>query len=260
MKRLVLLLTALVASSIVLADAPQTNAAEKTRRKLDRAQMRQRWHARTGGEVQIPGSKSGRIVFVNAQGEKNRDLISQIATDFAERHKVRVDVEDGAFSFPKPTVRGEASLFVVNDASLPVILHAPEDRWTMVNFSRLGEGRGAKPQFYDERVKKELTRGVCLLAGAQTSNYPDSLLTSVTKPDDLDRFLGCRLQVDIQERFVPYLKGLGITPAKFVTYRQACQEGWAPPPTNDVQRAIWGKVHQIPDKPIKIEFDPKKDK
>ena len=42
MKRLVLLLTALVASSIVLADAPQTNAAEKTRRKLDRAQMRQR--------------------------------------------------------------------------------------------------------------------------------------------------------------------------------------------------------------------------
>lgn len=263
MKRLVLVLTALAASA-VLADASQpdaqTNTAEKTRRKLDRAQMRQRWYARTGGEVQVPGSKTGRIVFVNAQGEKNRDLISQIALDFAEQHKITVDVEEGAFSLPKPAVKGEASLFVVNDANLPMILHAPEDRWTMANFAHLGEGRGAKPQFYDERVKKELTRGVCLLAGAQTSNYPDSLLTSVTKPDDLDRFLGCRLQVDIQERFVPYLKGLGITPAKFVTYRQACQEGWAPAPTNDVQRTIWEKTHQIPDRPMTIEFDPKKDK
>ena len=39
----------------------------------------------------------------------------------------------------------------------------------------------------------------------------------------------------------------------------------APKPTfssalYDVQRAIWKEVHSIPDKPITIEFDPKKDK
>ena len=38
------------------------------------------------------------------------------------------------------------------------------------------------------------------------------------------------------------------------------QQGWAPAPTNEVQQAIWDKVHQIPDKPITIEFDPKTDK
>ena len=45
-----------------------------------------------------------------------------------------------------------------------------------------------------------------------------------------------------------------------VPYSRACREGWAPPPTNDVQRTIWKQVHAVPDKPIKIEFDPKKDK
>ena len=44
------------------------------------------------------------------------------------------------------------------------------------------------------------------------------------------------------------------------THKKACQEGWAPAPTNDVQKAIWEKVHAIPDKPMTIEFDPKKDK
>ena len=45
-----------------------------------------------------------------------------------------------------------------------------------------------------------------------------------------------------------------------IPYRQACQEGWAPAPTNAVQRAIWNKVHQIPDSPLVIEFDPKRDR
>ena len=40
------------------------------------------------------------------------------------------------------------------------------------------------------------------------------------------------------------------------TYREACREGWAPPPTNDLQRAIWEETRKLPEKPIKIEFDP----
>ena len=52
----------------------------------------------------------------------------------------------------------------------------------------------------------------------------------------------------------------GIPPIRSDTYKLACQEGWVPEPTNDVQRTIWKQVHSIPDKPITIEFDPKKDK
>ena len=40
------------------------------------------------------------------------------------------------------------------------------------------------------------------------------------------------------------------------TYLRACHLGWAPPPTNDVQRAIWEKIkaekERGPTKPITI--------
>ena len=50
----------------------------------------------------------------------------------------------------------------------------------------------------------------------------------------------------------------GVTPARKGIYEAACQQGWAPAPTNDIQKAIWDKVHAVPATPMKIEFDPKK--
>jgi len=64
--------------------------------------------------------------------------------------------------------------------------------------------------------------------------------------------------IDMVDFYVTYLKALGVKPAEKTTYRKACREGWAPAPTNEVQQAIWDKVHQIPANPMKIEFDPKK--
>lgn len=43
---------------------------------------------------------------------------------------------------------------------------------------------------------------------------------------------------------------------RFVTYRQACIEGWAANPTNDVQRTVWKSVlderRKGPTNPIRI--------
>ena len=57
-------------------------------------------------------------------------------------------------------------------------------------------------------------------------------------------------------------KTFGIEPIRMATYRIACEEGWAPAPTNDVQKAIWEKVkadkERGPTNPIKIEPPKKK--
>ena len=53
-----------------------------------------------------------------------------------------------------------------------------------------------------------------------------------------------------------YMAARGVTPHYRCPYFKACEEGWAPAPTNEYQRAVWEKVHAIPDKPMKIEFDP----
>ena len=64
--------------------------------------------------------------------------------------------------------------------------------------------------------------------------------------------------MDIVQRFWDYMKPLGVLPAQRATYLKACEEGWAPAPTNDVQKAIWEKVHAMPTEPLKIKPETKK--
>ena len=260
-----LIVAALAATAILGASAQSavsvvTNADGKVVRKVDRARLDAIMESKTGGKIIVPNSMKGRIVYVNAQTRAPRKWLEQNADTFGEATKLAIEVADGRFDFPSPKIQGEASLFVIDDPSLPPLLSAPESRWCMVNVAPLAKGAGEKPQFFAARVQKELTRGFCLLAGAQNSGYPDALVGCITKPEDLDKFADCRLPIDVMNRFAPYLKGYGITPKVYVTYKKACQEGWAPPPTNDVQRAIWNETRQLPTNPIKIEFDPEKGK
>jgi hypothetical protein len=67
-----------------------------------------------------------------------------------------------------------------------------------------------------------------------------------------------QIPVDMIDFWIRYLSRIGVTQPEFTTYRKACKEGWAPTPTNDVQKAIWDRIHATPKNPMKIEFDPKK--
>ena len=49
-----------------------------------------------------------------------------------------------------------------------------------------------------------------------------------------------------------------VTQRSVTNYRTAVKEGWAPQPTNDVQKAIWDKVHAMPTEPLKIKSETKK--
>lgn len=213
-----------------------------------------------GGMVTKPGSQQGQIVFVNCQKRAGVELIKEVISELNVKPVYNMILEDGAFSLPQPKIHGTISLYIVDDPSMPTLLSAPEDRWAMVNIARLGEGRGSQAGYFNARVKKELTRGYCLLAGTQDSNYKNSLLGCKTKPEDLDLHIDCRLPVDIQQRMKEYLPGYGVLPAHIVPYSQAVREGWAANPTNDVQKRVWDKIHAMPNNPIKIKYDPKKGK
>lgn len=216
------------------------------------------FNRRTGGKIARPGSQKGRLVIVNAQKSAKPEWIRESLGRMQKLGGIDIRFAEGVFTFPEVKVEGEACLYVIDDPKMPTLLHAPEQRWTMVNVASLKAGDGEKAAFFEARCRKELVRGLSLLCGTQTSNYPNSLLLSVTKPEDLDEFVSDKLPVDIPARFQPYLKRLGITPLEMVPYVRACREGWAPAPTNDIQKAIWDKAHEIPKNPMKIEFDPKK--
>ena len=264
MKNLICVILATTVFAVIADEPPPFDLKKKPQTEEEKAARKayieDRFNKHTGGRLIVPGSLKGKFVYVNAQKRAPVKWLQDNADVFHKSSKFAIEVADGEFSFPNPKIQGEASLFVVDDENLPPLLSAPESRWVVVNVAPLAKGAGEKPQFFAARVQKELTRGFCLLAGAQNSNYPDALVGCITKAEQLDKFADCRLPVDVLARFAPYSQGYGISPAIESTYRKACKEGWAPQPTNDYQKAIWDMVHALPAKPVKIEFDPEKGK
>ena len=260
MKRTMILFFACAAlSSLAQLPAPATRPSLKDmtpeQRAAHKARVQERVYRHTGGFLRKPGEQRGRVVYVNAQKKAPAKWLEVSAGFFADSVKIAVDVEPGEFNLSKPAVRGELTLFVVDDPALPVLLAAPENRWAVVNVATLG-GKDVAEPFFRARVEKELTRGFCLLCGAMNSNYPMAVVGPVVRASDLDKFVDAGLPVDVVARFAPYLKPFGVTPYRTMTYKRACVEGWAPAPTNDVQKAIFEQVkadkERGPTNPLKI--------
>lgn len=225
--------------------------------------VREALAAKAGGLVEKPGSSTGRIVFINTQSGMNADNIQgsiRSLGDIVAKYPVFVvsDTPD------KPAVlkarhNADVAIIIVAEDDSPALLAAPEDNWAVVNIKALAKGLksdAAKAKFFDSRCRKEIMRGFACAAGGFDSSFPGNIM-NVMKAADLD----------LCEEFMPFdkaglfkqrLKASGVTPSRFATYRIACREGWAPEPTNEVQRVIWDKVHAIPENPMKIKYDPKK--
>ncbi len=248
----VLSFASLVAVSAEIKPNAQMTPEEK---KKILEEVRLRYY---GGDLLRPNTKKGEIVYVDCQALAGRDLIEASVKYFQEETKFNITIKNGKFDLLNPKIEGDLTLFIVNDERMPSILSAPENRWAMVNVAPLVKGRGEKEAFFKARVGKQLTRGFSLLCGAINSSYPNALTGGIRNPDDLDRHVDARLPVDVIARFQPYMEPFGVTPAVITTYRRACQEGWAPAPTNEYQKAIWNKVHALPTAPITIKPETKK--
>ena len=212
---------------------------------------------KAGGMIVAPNSQKGEVVYVNCQKRAPEAWIKEAVKSFADLTRFKVTYKEGTFDLAAPKIEGNVTLFIVDDEKLPPILFAPESRWAFVNIAPIA--KETRPAFFEARTRKELVRGVSFLCGATNSQYPRSLTRGIVDQSDLDKNPDLQLPFDVIQRFPTYMEPLGVTPARVVMYRQACQEGWAPKPTNDVQKAVWDKVHALPSKPIKIEYDEKRD-
>ena len=245
-----------VLAAVFAACAAATCGADEVKDAADKPSAgRERIMAITGGRLAKPGTQRGEVAVVDCQKSADRAWLEESIAYFSKCSRFNVTLSQGEFDVMKPQVKGSLSLFVVDDARLPSVLAAPDDRWALVNVAKL---RSDKQPFFKARVQKELSRAFAILCGAFATTFPQALPGAVAKVEDLDAFVDPSLPMDVLSRLPAYAKAFGVTPAVITTYRNACLQGWAPPPTNDYQKAIWDKVHAVPAKPMKIEFDPKK--
>ncbi len=135
-----------------------------------------------------------------------------------------------------------AAVVVVGDsAGYPALLVAPESRWALVNVAALG-GPDTAPDTLAERTIKEVWRAFGYLMGAAHSNFETCLMKPVLAPADLDALKVKCISPEPLNKILAHAQKLGIKPARMTTYRKAVEEGWAPAPTNDVQKALWDEV------------------
>lgn len=228
--------------------AAETPAAQKLSRE-EKARLNAERIKQVGGIVSRKGE--GKALIINAQQKFGEGLIKDRVDRFQYMLKLNLETRPGKWKLNDPIPEDcKAVLYVVDDKSMPMSLFAPEARWGMMNVSQI-EG--------DARFKKAFARAFTFTFGAGVSQYKISPMQTVLKQEDLDALELDEMTVDGVTAVSRHLANLGLTKSQTSSYLRACKEGWAPAPTNDIQKAVWEKVHQLPTKPIKIEFDPKTD-
>lgn len=126
------------------------------------------------------------------------------------------------------------------DADEPVLATFPEDGIAVINVTPLKDG--VSESVFNDRFEKELWRSVAFAAGGIESMSPHCSLKYIKVPADLDA-LDCKmLSPEITSHITHNAFKFGFGRNVTTTYRNACREGWAPPPTNDYQKAIWDRV------------------
>lgn len=203
--------------------------------------------ARTGGLLPTP-AEGPAILFLNTQTRVAAGSIDATAKQIEKilRLPVTAKIQSSAEPVKEALValseKGTAAVIVIGDsAGYPSLLVAPENRWAMVNVAALA-GDGASSEALVDRTQKEIWRAFGLLLGAAHSNYEQCLLKPVSRPSDLDTFKPKTLCPEPFGKIMTQAQAWGMKPLRMTTYRKAVEEGWAPAPTNDIQRTIWKEL------------------
>ena len=252
-----LVLTAVIGVSIAASGVEQPKTATSP------AARRAAAAEKAGGRIAVPNSQKGTISIVNAQQAVPQGEIENAIAIIskADEYNFKIEAADPGAD-PVSAVRNSKSpvtVAVVANDSTPALLVSPDEGWAVVNVNKLDAGLNtpaAKEKFLPSRFRKQFIRAFVLACTGTGSQYKQNFFWAKSIQD-----------LDLYREFIPQdsannckerLADKGVTPLKYTVYIRACHEGWAPQPTNDVQKAIWDKVHAMPTEPIKIKPEEKK--
>lgn len=237
----------LIIASVSYASVDNIKDPIKSKRDFER-----KYYVNTGGRVIKPNSGRGEIVIYNAQHRFPQTFIKSIAENITITLAMRISVKNEAyrdiipletFSAIAQELGAGATIFLIDNPALPLSLVAYENGWSAVNVSLLAKSPKDKIK---TRTEKALTRAICLMCGLASYSGATSLMLPVRNVDALDtvELPSERGNPLIRTPLHKYMLNFGVTPVTITTYRNACFEGWAPMPEDDVQRALWTAAQQ----------------
>jgi len=205
---------------------------------------------RTGGGAWLP-AQGPVIKFVSCQSAVAFPAVTNAAAEMARMTRLPVVAQDmggGRRRDARALIgrllgdAGTAAVVVLCDAAgEPPLLVAPESRWAVVSVAALAADKPSA-EVLAARVRKEQWRAFAYVMGAANSNIEHCLMKPVFSTGDLDALRPLTISPEPVNKITQQAARLGISPARVTSYRRACEEGWAPAPTNDIQRAVWDEV------------------
>lgn len=232
-------------------------ATPAKKRKLTPEEIEQRKYNFFGGYLMQP-QETKVVSILNEQKIVSVSVLEKIAAEMQELIKLPVKVNE------KNNVA--VTLKVCECDKLGPLVVLPDSATACVSAKMLAADVPSE-SVLEARVSKELWRGLIYALGGGNTFFGPCVMKQVSSLDELDAIPSRTACPDAFTRAMNGANKLGIKPARRVSYRQACKEGWAPAPTNDVQRAILERVRtekgfeeqtKNPTKPIRIKFDKKK--
>ena len=216
--------------------------------------------AQLGGFVTYPDSQKGSVAIINTQSKVDVSKpMDEIFSFFTRVLPIKLNVVKMDAGKPEELKAKSGAKYVViiaDDAALPTSLIAPEEGYAVVNVAKYTANLKLPDdnEIYARRCARGVMKAFVLLCGGGGSRYPGTV-ASTHSPRELDAAQD-KIPIDTQDSIKKFLDAAGITPLKRTIYRRACMEGWAPAPTNDIQKAIYEQVkadkEKGPTNPIKI--------
>ena len=211
------------------------------------AAARAKLYSRTGGIIEKEGSAKGRIVYFSCQNAMSIDCIREICLKQEQILGIRIEAEMikqfmlGMASDIINERRATIGIFIVDDPTLSISLVAPDDRWAVINVSPLKDINNMSRTH--DRISKQMWRVIAQVSGSGDCSLSNCVLKPISGVVGLDLIDAETFCPEPLQRISKHLSALGMSSPVRKTYRVACREGWAPAPTNDVQKAIWDEVN-----------------
>ena len=259
MKNLMLCaVSALLASAALAEEAkPSSTAPNKKFDPVAFAAKNKERLARAGGMVEKPGAQQGKIVFIDTQdilSATNVEAVAKQMRKLSDFNIVYAKAKPGDPAALKEEQGANIAVIIVADDKTPPSLVAQEAGWAVLNVKTLDKNLKtpeAKAKFVESRYRKQLLRVYSLVCGGGSSSYPGNVMNAA-RIEDFDLY-DEGVPMDLVAAHLKCAKSFGVTPAVRAPYSRACHYGWAPAPTNDVQRKIWDRYHSLPTAPITIK-------
>lgn len=236
----------LVLLSVIGCGVLTAHAATNAVAKLTPEERTERMLQMTGGIIE-KSVEGPSLYLLDARQEAKDAKVQEVAALVKQvlRFSVKADKGTSADIFKMVNAKlldkdVAAIVAIVDQPDLANMLIAPENRWAIVNVSRLK--REGDALTVETRLRKEIWRAIGMMMGAGSSGNPQCPFSPVLKPQDLDSFTGFQLLPSTINAIMNYCKKIGLNQSKRTTYRKACEEGWAPMPTNHYQRTIWDEA------------------